>query len=346
MKYATGLLAVGLVCALTAAAHAIMSAPEPPGLTIETDLLITTAGPPANYVTPATDYTGVVNIFTNNVRGTGTLISGENGDFILTAAHLLDVMAIGQTQIKFDLPGGAVYMTAAEFIRHPTWAGQYTLGYDIALIRLNGPAPATADRYTLYWDDDEVGQVGDKVGYGRSGTGTQGVTGGSGTKRDGENLYDALGEVFYDTYGDNGLPTPLFGSQLVYDFDNGQAANDALGLFFGLGNTGVGAGEVAATFGDSGGPTFINGQIAGITSYGLRLTSQDGTSSDIDALLNSSFGEFVVDTRVSYYAQWIDSKVLFESGTPTSGAIPEPVTLAGAMMGLLMLGRYAAGRKG
>ncbi|WP_293154913.1 trypsin-like serine protease [Okeania sp. SIO2C9] len=71
--------------------------------------------------------------------------------------------------------------------------------------------------------------------------------------------------------------------------------------------------EANSTQGDSGGPAFINGQIAGITSYGFS-SSTDGIDVDqIDG--NSNFGEYSVDTRVSAYASFID-EIINSSSTP------------------------------
>jgi len=47
------------------------------------------------------------------------------------------------------------------------------------------------------------------------------------------------------------------GSMLVYDFDNGNAANDGFGVLYGIHDLGVGDGEVNSAPGDSGSPTFI-----------------------------------------------------------------------------------------
>jgi len=94
-------------------------------------------------------------------------------------------------------------------------------------------------------------------------------------------------------------------SVLMYDFDNGSTENDAFGFFFGNSDTGLGNEEVMASFGDSGGPTIANDKIIGVTSYILSLTFNDGTTSDINGILDSSFGEFAGDTRVSKYAHFI-----------------------------------------
>ena len=42
---------------------------------------------------------------------------------------------------------------------------------------------------------------------------------------------------------------------------NGLTENDAFGFFFGNSDTGLGDEEVMASFGDSGGPTIVDGKI-------------------------------------------------------------------------------------
>ena len=90
---------------------------------------------------------------------------------------------------------------------------------------------------------------------------------------------------------------------------------------------------LSSASGDSGGPTFIDDKIAGITSYGVTLLGDDGTTSDIDyeqfeGYPNSSFGEFGGDTQVSYHASWIDTQV-----------IPKPSALVSlrSLLGILAL---------
>ena len=84
-----------------------------------------------------------------------------------------------------------------------------------------------------------------------------------------------------------------------------MAANDAYGVFFGINDLGLGDDEVNSASGDSGGPIFIDGKIAGVTSWGFT----PGTPPDVLSGVNSSFGEFSSDARVSINAAWIDSIV-------------------------------------
>jgi hypothetical protein len=330
---------------------------SPTDVNIESSTLLTTRGDPAGFiVSPGTGYDGVADIIIDTpggfIRGSGVLVQGGSARYVLTAAHVVDHMvSMGASSVFFDMPalaGGRTRVGIEAVYIQPDWDGRFMYGNDLAIIKLAAPAPAGAEEYAIYRGSGEVGAVGTKLGYGRSGTGDQGEVLDSGTKRMGENKYDALADIFADeAYGNlfgrsqNPIPPPLAGAQLAYDFDNGQAANDAFGLFFGIHDLGLGEGyEVMAASGDSGGPTFINGQVAGITSYGMRMAfTNPPTTSDIDGKLNSSYGEFAVDTRVSYYAGWIDSIV------PVV-VVPEPMTLTTALLGLAGLAaRYRYLRK-
>ena len=114
------------------------------------------------------------------------------------------------------------------------------------------------------------------------------------------------------------------GKQLAADFDNGLAQNDALGVMAQSKGLGLGDLEGLITPGDSGGPAFINGLLAGVASFSARLSNQlspntvDGTKSteqpasvtpDVDTQANSSYGEVASWQRVSAYQQWIDQSL-------------------------------------
>lgn len=116
--------------------------------------------------------------------------------------------------------------------------------------------------------------------------------------------------------------TPWPGTQLVADFDDGTMAHDALGRIIGRRDAGLGLDEGLIGPGDSGGPAFLGGQIAGVASYTARLTTSGG-SPDIDSLINSSFGEVAAWTRVSAYQQWIDQNL--RANYPDAPTTPEAV---------------------
>jgi hypothetical protein len=108
---------------------------------------------------------------------------------------------------------------------------------------------------------------------------------------------------------------------LISDFDNGLAANDALGLFYEISDTGLGQREASMAPGDSGAPAFINGRVAGVASFRLRLNFTNGVTSDVDDISNASFGEFNAFTRVSSYDSWLQP-------------VPEPASCALFIVGL------------
>jgi len=302
---------------------------------------LTVAGDPADYiVSPGTGFDGVVEIQLNridtSVNCTGSLL--PTGLHILTAAHCLTGNN-GTFNTKsglafFNLPTERIGIPVAEFFIHPLWNGNFVNANDVAVLQLASNAPAEAERYDLYRQTDELNQLSVLVGYGQSGNGNEGAVFPNGRKRSGLNIYDAPGEIFApifeDAFGATGTP----GTLLVYDFDNGLPANDAFGVLFNISNLGLGLDEVSAASGDSGGPTFINGLIAGISSFGFGFPG----FGDIDEqFTNESFGEFDFDIRISTYASWVDSAV---AGNEPSASVPEPSTVLGS---LFAFGAFAAG---
>ncbi|WP_052307430.1 trypsin-like serine protease [Coleofasciculus chthonoplastes] len=289
--------------------------------------LYTTTGNPDDYlVSPGTGYDGVAQLSLGGVWGsscTGGLLG--TGAHILTAAHCLTDdfgnLDVWDGTATFELSTGDINLSVADIFVHDDWTGDIYNGYDIAILELTDIAPDTVDRYDIYRNNNEVGKIGKKVGYGGSGNGNVGDVFWDGLKRSGQNRYDASGDLFNQLLSDN-----FSDSLLAYDFDNGLAANDAFGYWFGddYADLGLGLNEVSAASGDSGSPTFIDGAIAGVTSFMLRVYYLDGISSDIDDALNSSFGEFSFDTRASSYTNWIDD-ILTRWQPPTPPVVDNPV---------------------
>lgn len=283
----------------------------------------TTAGNPDDYlVSPGTGYDGVAQLSLGGFWGTsctGGLLG--TGAHILTAAHCLTddfgSLDIWDGTATFELSTGDLNLSIADIFVHEDWTGDLLNGYDIAILELTDVAPETVDRYDIYRTNDEIGKIGDKVGYGRTGNGNIGDELWSDRKRHGQNRYDASGDLFDQHYL---ISDHVTDALLAYDFDNGLSANDAFGYWFGddYADLGLGFNEVNSAPGDSGGPTFIDGAIAGITSFGLRFPF-----SDIDYALNSSFGEFSFDTRVSSYTNWIDD-ILTSWQPPTPPVVDNP----------------------
>ncbi|MGB7510298.1 MAG: trypsin-like serine protease, partial [Pelodictyon phaeoclathratiforme] len=205
----------------------------------------------------------------------------------MTAAHVVcekgneTPLSLDKLSIQFRLlDGGTVKIEAKTVYVHHDYNIELdskghvkTLVNDIAIIELETEAPGDADRYQIYRDHDEIGKLVTHVGYGSTGTGEEGST---------ETDYIAR-------YGDNTYGRLSVDDVLEYDFDNGTPENDKIGD-----NTGVGAREVMIAPGDSGGPGFIDGKIAGVHSS-VEMFEKPPI-----------WGKIAGDTRVSQYAPWID----------------------------------------
>ncbi len=269
--------------------------------------ITTTDDPGSHVVGPGSGYDGVVQVNVGGIgNGSGTLLS--TGMHIVTAAHVVTPFIApypaGTVSVTFNLPTGDLTIPASRIDIHPNYLGIIGLGADIAIITLATPAPAQAERHDIYRLQDEVGRVGERYGYGYYGTGTTGWNFPYfGTKRQGENRYDVLGTQFF------GMAPDI----LIYDFDDGTPEHDALGQLIGVNDLGLGEREASGAPGDSGGPIFVNGKIAGVTSFGMSFGPPiDVTNGAIEP--NSSFGELGGDTRVSFYANWIDTITVGGSG--------------------------------
>lgn len=269
---------------------------------------------------------------------------------ILTASHCLrnanpDGSPDTVSRVRFILPfNGAIY-EATGFSVNPIYdffsplVGAFAPG-DVAVIELAEALPAEVEIYELYRDSDDLLKETQHYGHGRSGTGDTGATGGTDFffARTGKNQYDATFEFFFG---------PGF-EQLIHDFDNGKAKNDAMPWWYSpkfvcnksetvcnvargqaseFRDKGFGDAEVGIAPGDSGGPGFVDGKIAGVHSFGFTYFCGGLTANvpDVTCGLDSSYGEMAGDARVSANAGWIDAQV--DGGVDTP--IPEPA-LAGA----------------
>lgn len=254
-------------------------------------------------------FDGVVRVSYGGYYGTGAVLF--DGRAILTTAHLFDGRS-GTLSVSFETRAGTQTVSELKYVRH--------LGYDsegnndIAIVWLASAAPIEADRYGLYRDRDEVGQAFTLAGYGRTGTGATGATSSESAtppRLKAANLFDTEASDLETQLGSFIGWKPLAGTQLLADFDNGLSTNDALGQLLGRTHLGYGANEGLIASGDSGGPAFIDGLLAGVATYTASL-SRGTTAPDIDSLNNSSFGEIGAWQRVSAYQQWIDQSLRAE----------------------------------
>ncbi len=234
--------------------------------------------PPA--VFPGNGFDGVVAIDFSG-RSTDTILSSgctgslmTSGRHILSAAHCFTddtgVPDVDEIHIVFEMSDKhyvfPVDLTQAGALTIPSaYNGVTGDGADYAIVELPSIAPFPAERYRLYTPTDEVGQIVTLVGYGNTGTGGLGeIQGGSATKRIGFNVIDSVSML-------------TNGEVIVYDFDN---------------TGGLGDSEAITGTGDSGGPWFIDGRLAAVTSFG-----------------GDSFGDLDRGTRLSSFAADINSVI-------------------------------------
>lgn len=269
---------------------------------------------------PGDGYDGVVRVSFGGYYATGALLF--DGRAILTAAHLFDGRT-GTASVTFETRSGTQTLSATTILQHPGYDAQSN--NDLAIVWLSGTAPMMAHRYDIYRDSDEIGQVFTLSGYGRTGTGNTGATSSatsSPIRLKATNQFDADGATLKSYLGAGMAWTPLAGTQLLADFDNGTATSDALGRLIYRSDLGQGLNEGLIASGDSGGPAFIQNKIAGVASYTASL-SQGSIDPDLDATTNSSFGEIAAWQRVSAYQQWIDQSL--RAHYPNAPTKPEEV---------------------
>lgn len=267
----------------------------------------TTSYTNSRYRTPTgTGFDGVVRVSYGGYYATGSLLF--DGRAVLTAGHLFD-NTTGTAQVFFETSAGTQSFNTAQILRHPGY--DISSNNDLAIVWLSGAPPTSADRYNLFRYSNEIGQSFTLAGYGAMGTGSSGATSSSTstpTRLQAANQFDADTATLKSNLSTVMGWTPLAGTQLVADFDNGTVTNDALGRLINSAGLGLGVYEGLIAHGDSGGPALINGQIAGVASYTANL-SLGSVAPDIDASSNSSFGEIAAWQRVSAYQQWIDQSL-------------------------------------
>jgi hypothetical protein len=112
--------------------------------------------------------------------------------------------------------------------------------------------------------------------------------------------------------------------------DNGQCTTFKDGNYPDF--KGFGKFEIGIASGDSGGPGFIDGKIAGVHSFGFTHNCAGITNgTDFSCGLNCSFGEMSGDTRVSYHALFIDDVVAGIFPTVAVGSAPSIVPAVGSV---------------
>lgn len=235
-------------------------------------------------------------------------------------------------------------MQAQSYFVHPDYTGQVVDQNDIAIIRLTQAAPDWVQSYRISPVFNLSGNQFEVAGYGARGPGgAGGAQFGTGRLRSGENEWDfRFGDPYFGGFFEQPNPfrpgsTNFFGTaeishSWVSDFDSPGGPfnpNNASCLLTGRDcNGGVGAREATTAGGDSGGPNFINGRLAGITSYGLSFGASFGDIAGSG--LNSSFGEFAGVVPVNLHRDFIEAS--------TGIAVPEPSSWAMLIAGFGLVG--------
>jgi hypothetical protein len=246
---------------------------------------------PYNTVFNGVNLNGVVYLIMGNTLCSGALISLTQ---VITAAHCMN----GNTpQVNFiDSTNNPMPILASSYVVDPGYGGDFTKGADLAIVNLPGPAPSFATPYQLYTGVYTYGSTITLTGFGYTGTGDTGETSLDVQRRVGENSYDTNGTI-------SGVSSTI----LEGDFDNGQAANNGItGSSLGLPD------EVDIGHGDSGGPSFYNGQLIGIHDF---IDCNASKSVGACPPPNSYYGELFGDTSVEANAAWIASVMTPEPAT-------------------------------
>ena len=323
---------------------------------------------------PSANKSGTVALIMEYSNGSAFICSGSvmaDGRSIATAAHCVSDGAGTANPVKttvhffngnpdqraVGVGNTSETRTVTAYFVHPEYTGEVIDQNDIAILRINKEAPASAQRYDLFTTNDLTGTQFNVAGYG-----TRSTTGGNngntppfgartGFLREGDNIYDyAWGDSRFQGFftdviaGENFFGTADIEFSFISDFGNVTQALDksrrianALGLGP-IGNTlfpinfGVGAREVGIAGGDSGGPGFVDGKLATINSYGLTFGTNFG---DFGGGLNSGWGEFSGYVPVYIHTDFI-----------ATTAVPEPASWALLIMGFGLTGATMRRRRG
>jgi hypothetical protein len=301
-----------------------------------------------NFVTP----TGI------NLNGVGNFIVPDPTDprfifsctasriglrTIITAAHCITddqngslLSTSGQSFARFLAPGSTnaspVYYTTPRplnVVVSPSWHGfnngSTYLARDLAVVNFTVDLPSFITTYGLF-TANPLGRSATLAGYGTYGGGT-GATSFDFGRRWGTNTVDYLPT-------DNTFSDYL---DLYTDFDDPAGQYDtfcALGIAC---NTTYSFQEGSTAEGDSGGPLFINGLLAGVTSFGTYVCATINPCVPFAADQNRPFD--------SYGSLHGFAPIFANTQFIAVATVPEPSTVAMMAMGLLLAAAFVPKRR-
>ena len=270
-----------LIVAAAMPAHALMAG-DPHGVPADS---------PIRRIDPNTAHSPWAGVGSISVRGgaySGVVIGPHQ---ILTAAHVVAGAAASDISFNLNINGDLPQRIAAKsFTIHPGYGKQSFQGIalnDLAVVQLAADLPSSVPQYPLLMEALPIGAVIELVGYGASGNGLKGVTGGSqpNVKRTGKNVIDVF------------VPPPKrfeMPQAYLFDFDGPNVFNATGGKS--LGN----AVETTLASGDSGSPAFVSVDgrwtVAGINTFQLSLPQHPSAP---------LFGSLGGGIFVPAYAEWI-----------------------------------------
>jgi hypothetical protein len=262
---------------------------------------------------------GVVEVVIDGfIDCSGSLLS--DGYSILTAGHCI-TSKYGRALptsgvVTFMGPNGSVTDTVAAYYVDPAWTGTSTNGGDLAVLRLTNAAPSFATKYSLFMGATPAAPEV-LAGYGLGGDGMDGAGTGQyssfGTLQVGTNEYFETGSYF-------GWSNSLLLGQF---YDASLSSTNAFSVPDPYSSTD----EVDIAPGDSGGPSFYDGELIGVHDIGIcQGTDSCDMPPSVGDTLDSYFGEMYGDTSVAANATWIEDQ-----------EVPEPVTSSLLGLGLAVL---------
>lgn len=228
-------------------------------------------------------------------EASGTWIGNHDGAaYILTAAHVYELPA-DPDEYWILSPDGTIFEAERVWI-HPNWNGDLDTraGYDLAIVRLDGPITDAGPQPVLYDGDGEAGALITFVGFGMRGIGSVGE---DERFHDGE-PYPAAAQGVVDEWSAPVLPMPA-----------DDEAGNTLGIFLpredgGIPNPNGGSSRPATPLvgllgsGDSGGSAWM--QVGG----GWMIVGVNSMGSG-----NAEYGENAWFARVSPLRPWIEQIV-------------------------------------